>query len=384
MMPIQQPTLVAVVLVASYMSVAHVAPASTEAGPPLVQGPPAPSPAVVDLITRLKGAYTGKLPGLEERPADVALHISPIPSADLAPTLYVEMTRYGGELKPIVRQIWTPYERAGKPRIRVSEFPEGTTFGDVYTGAWAYPDMFPKVLPSRLEALCDLLVTNNDGALDLRTPGPAPIGRDGAMELEMEVRLAGDDLTWRATGFDGEGRPIWGEAPLALRRVEPPVAASFYNDGLVLIDLRPGVGPKADIGDAIAIDFDGYTMSGQKFYSTKWPGLTPVNTPLPSQFMFGWNEGIIGMQEASVRRIIVPPELCVGPDGKPTPGVPENTWLIFDLEMLAVKDNTPDNTGADAGKPPPAQDPFGEPPPAGAPPPPADAPPETKPVAPKR
>jgi FKBP-type peptidyl-prolyl cis-trans isomerase len=50
----------------------------------------------------------------------------------------------------------------------------------------------------------------------------------------------------------------------------------------------------------------------------------------------GFEEGVLGMKEGGLRRIIIPPSLGYGKDGLPERGIPENTDLIVDIEGIRI------------------------------------------------
>jgi peptidylprolyl isomerase len=95
-------------------------------------------------------------------------------------------------------------------------------------------------------------------------------------------------------------------------------------------------------------------------------GKPQMGAPHPEAFTFvqgnprlipGWNLGIDGMKVGGKRRIFVPWQLAYGAQGRPGPdpqheGIPAKADLIFDIELLNVKDTPmPANRPAIGGMP---------------------------------
>jgi FKBP-type peptidyl-prolyl cis-trans isomerase len=50
----------------------------------------------------------------------------------------------------------------------------------------------------------------------------------------------------------------------------------------------------------------------------------------------GFEEGVLGMKEGGLRRIIIPPSLAYGKEGLPERGITSNTYLIVDIEGIRI------------------------------------------------
>jgi FKBP-type peptidyl-prolyl cis-trans isomerase FkpA len=66
-------------------------------------------------------------------------------------------------------------------------------------------------------------------------------------------------------------------------------------------------------------------------------GGTPFGFTLGAgQVISGWDRGVAGMKVGGRRRLILPPELAYGSQGR-SPSIPPNATLVFDIELLAVQ-----------------------------------------------
>ncbi len=110
---------------------------------------------------------------------------------------------------------------------------------------------------------------------------------------------------------------------------------SAMPSGLNIEDIQVGSGPEVKSGDTVTINYKGTLTDGTKFDSSYDRG-TPFTTQIGvGQVIKGWDEGVIGMKVGGRRRLTIPPDLAYG--DQDVPGIPPNSTLIFELELLAVK-----------------------------------------------
>jgi len=123
--------------------------------------------------------------------------------------------------------------------------------------------------------------------------------------------------------------------------VKPPAVTGklvTLPDGLQYIDLQVGCGPAAKSGDGVSVEYTGWLQSsGKKFDSSYDRSGNPFSFQLgQGQVIKGWDEGLVGMQQGGIRRLIIPAALAYGAAGSP-PTIPANAVLIFDVQMGQVK-----------------------------------------------
>jgi len=90
-------------------------------------------------------------------------------------------------------------------------------------------------------------------------------------------------------------------------------------------------------GDTLRVHYTGALENGQVFDSSRAEGREPVSIKLGAgQVIPGWEEGLIGMCEGEVRKLIIPPHLGYGDRG--VEGViPGGATLVFSVELLDLQ-----------------------------------------------
>jgi len=112
------------------------------------------------------------------------------------------------------------------------------------------------------------------------------------------------------------------------------------SSGLQIIDSKMGSGATPKTGQICVMHYTGWLYQngakGKKFDSSVDRG-EPFEFPIGRhQVIAGWDEGVATMKVGGKRTLIIPPELGYGARG--AGGViPPNATLIFDVELLEVK-----------------------------------------------
>jgi len=113
-------------------------------------------------------------------------------------------------------------------------------------------------------------------------------------------------------------------------------AMTLVEEGLYYRDTLPGEGEEAVTGKVVAMHYTGYFPDGRVFDSSLNRG-EPLRVHLGQREVIrGWELGIPGMRLGGHRLLVIPPGLGYGVRG--TDGIPPNSVLVFDVELVAVID----------------------------------------------
>ncbi|MEK6299935.1 MAG: FKBP-type peptidyl-prolyl cis-trans isomerase [Acidobacteriota bacterium] len=107
--------------------------------------------------------------------------------------------------------------------------------------------------------------------------------------------------------------------------------------GLKYIDEVVGKGESPSPGKMVTVHYTGWLEDGTKFESSLDRG-QPFEFRLGvDPIIKGWSEGLMTMKVGGKRKLIIPSNLGYGPPGSP-PKIPPDANLVFEIELLAVKD----------------------------------------------
>jgi FKBP-type peptidyl-prolyl cis-trans isomerase len=111
----------------------------------------------------------------------------------------------------------------------------------------------------------------------------------------------------------------------------PPGPATLQMDDVVV-----GKGAEVKSGDNVSVLYTGTLMNGKKFDSSADHGNKPFDFQVGfGRVIKGWDQGLIGMRVGGKRKLTIPASLAYA--DKEQPGIPANSPLKFDIELLSIK-----------------------------------------------
>ncbi|GLZ84586.1 FKBP-type peptidyl-prolyl cis-trans isomerase [Pseudomonas sp. BN414] len=100
-----------------------------------------------------------------------------------------------------------------------------------------------------------------------------------------------------------------------------------------IVKKAEGAQPKAT--DVVTVHYEGKLTDGTVFDSSVQRG-SPIDLPV-NGVIPGWVEGLQLMHVGEKVKLFIPSELAYG-EQSPSPAIPANSVLVFDLELLGIKD----------------------------------------------
>ena len=134
-----------------------------------------------------------------------------------------------------------------------------------------------------------------------------------------------------------------GEAFLATNKNNPGV--NMLPDGLQYKVITNGDGTIPTSNDVVTVNYRGTLIDGTEFDSSIKRG-KPEQFPV-GNVIHGWTEALLQMKVGSKWQLFVPSELAYGARGRP--GIPANSVLIFEVELLSTEPQPAPEPSAAAG-----------------------------------
>lgn len=159
-------------------------------------------------------------------------------------------------------------------------------------------------------------------------------GKDPLYSAE-EIGVAMEELQQRQIEAQAEA------AAASAAEAEAFLAANAKKEDVMVTDsglqyeiIEAADGPKPNAEDVVVTHYRGTLLNGEEFdssYQRNQPAEFPVNRVIP-----GWTEALQMMSVGSKWKLYIPSELAYGPQS-PSPAIPPNSTLVFDIELLEIK-----------------------------------------------
>ena len=111
----------------------------------------------------------------------------------------------------------------------------------------------------------------------------------------------------------------------------PPCRAGCTGSDSKRLEAGKGEAPKDS--DTVVVNYKGTLIDGKEFDNSYTRG-EPLSFRLDGVIP-GWTEGLKNIKKGGKIKLVIPPELAYGKAG--VPGIPPNSTLVFDVELLDVK-----------------------------------------------
>jgi peptidylprolyl isomerase len=108
-------------------------------------------------------------------------------------------------------------------------------------------------------------------------------------------------------------------------------------DGIFQKILKPGSGATPTAGQTVSVKYKGMLVNGQIFDQSDFHG-EPVDFQAGvGRIIPGWDKIVMQMKKGEKRMIVIPPELAYGSRGTPGGPIAPDSFLAFEIELVALK-----------------------------------------------
>ncbi|QHM73549.1 FKBP-type peptidyl-prolyl cis-trans isomerase [Mixta intestinalis] len=105
------------------------------------------------------------------------------------------------------------------------------------------------------------------------------------------------------------------------------------DSGLLYQVEKEGSGDTPKDSDTVVVNYKGALIDGTEFDNSYNRG-EPLSFRLDGVIP-GWTEGLKHVKKGGKIKLVIPPQLAYGKNG--VPGIPPNSTLVFDVELLDIK-----------------------------------------------
>jgi FKBP-type peptidyl-prolyl cis-trans isomerase FklB len=186
------------------------------------------------------------------------------------------------------------------------------------------------------------------GMKDALAGGKTLLTEDEARAALMQLQKEMQEKQQAKAAQEGEADKKEGDAFLAANKTKEGVVT--LPSGLQYKILKEGNGPKPTASDSVVCNYKGTLINGTEFDSSYKRG-EPATFPVTGVIK-GWTEALQLMPVGSKWQLFIPPDLAYGARGTPGGPIGPNSTLIFEVELVSIKDKNPPPAGAAPDKSP--------------------------------
>lgn len=195
-----------------------------------------------------------------------------------------------------------------------------------------------------LDALMDSNIEEEEGQDDEETneeseeendednPAEEEEDEEGDSSEDEEQPVKQNGLTPKSKKNKQQQQP---EKKTEKQKQEKKQAKKTVEGGVVIEDLKMGIGAVAKPGKNVQVYYEGRLKQNNKVFDSSKKGQGFKFRLGKQEVIKGWDVGLQGMKVGGKRRIVCPPNMGYGAKGSP-PVIPPNSTLIFDVELKSV------------------------------------------------
>ena len=149
-------------------------------------------------------------------------------------------------------------------------------------------------------------------------------------------------MRWSGSANQPKSAPIEPVRPAIQPPPEPVYIVKDKNvvttpTGLRYVDLITGAGKSPKRGRTAVVRYVG-RLANETIFDDSHKKEDPLECMLGAgRFLRGWEEGLSSMKVGGKRKLIIPPRLGYGRAGNKKMGIPPNSYVIFEVELVAVR-----------------------------------------------
>ena len=168
-----------------------------------------------------------------------------------------------------------------------------------------------------------------------------PTEREALSAAKVDTAIAGTNTDGRKAA-QPKSAPIEPVRPAVQPPPEPVYIVKDKNvvttpTGLRYVDLITGAGKSPKRGQTAVVRYVG-KLANETVFDDSHKREDPLECMLGAgRFLRGWEEGLSSMKVGGKRKLIIPPRLGYGRAGNKKMGIPPNSYVIFEVELVAVR-----------------------------------------------